>query len=57
MVRKIRNISATKHRIELLEGSKTVYRPPYRAGHRKRDFEKADVGPMLADGVRVPSNA
>lgn len=49
--------SGTKPRIELREGSKLVYQPPYSAGHRKREFEKYEVTRMLADGVLEPSNA
>lgn len=51
------DISATKHRIELLEGSKSIYQPPYRARHRNHDFERPEVGRMLADGLIKLSNA
>lgn len=34
------NIPATKHRMSLLNGSKPVYQPAYRAGPRTRDLEE-----------------
>lgn len=34
-----------------------VYQPPYPAGHRKRDFLKAEAGRVLADGVIEPCTA
>lgn len=43
--------------MELLEVSKPVYQPPYRASHRKTDFEKSQVGIMREADVIENSKA
>ena len=50
-------IKAAKHRIDLEEGAKPVYQPPYRAGHRARGIEKAEIGRMLQEGVIEPASS
>jgi hypothetical protein len=48
-------ISITKHLIQLQSGAKPVYQPPYRAGVKAREVEKAEVDRMLAAGVIEPA--
>ena len=50
-------IKAAKHRIDLEEGAQPVYQPPYRAGHRARGIEKAEIGRMLQEGVIEPASS
>ena len=50
------NIKATEHRIELLQGSKPVHQPPYRAGPTQRKVEKKEIEDMLKKGVIEPAN-
>ncbi len=50
-------IDVTEHAIELESGTKPVHQPPYRAGHRDRDFETQEVQKMLEKGVIRPSNS
>ena len=40
-------IHHVKHRIELKEGAKPVFQPPYRAGPDKREKERAEIQKML----------
>jgi transposase InsO family protein len=48
-------VTATKHRIDLIPGAKPVHSQPYRAGTRAREIEKAEIEKMLAQGVIEPA--
>ena len=50
-------VKATQHRIDLIDGAKPVYQPPYKAGPTARQIEKEEVQRMLAAGVIEPSMA
>ena len=50
-------ISIAKHWIDLEEGARPIYQQPYRAGHRARAIEKAEIGRMLEQGVIEPASA
>lgn len=46
-----------KHRINLEEAAKSVYEPPYRARHRARRIEKAEIRRMLQEGLIEPARS
>jgi Reverse transcriptase (RNA-dependent DNA polymerase) len=48
-------ISITEHHIQLQSDAKPVYQPPYRAGVKAREVEKAEVDRMLTAGVIEPA--
>ena len=50
-------IASAKHQIDLEDGSRPAYQPPYRAGHRARAVEKANIEWMLKEGVIEPSSS
>ena len=50
-------IASAKHRIDLEDGARPVYQPPYRAGHGARAVEKTEIERMLKDGVIEPSSS
>ena len=54
---RLRNIWATKHRIELKPGDRSIYQAPYRAGLTAREKEKTETGRMLRAGVIEPATA
>jgi hypothetical protein len=48
-------VSATKHRIDLVPGARPIHSLPYRAGHRAREIEKQEIDKMLRQGVIEPA--
>jgi Reverse transcriptase (RNA-dependent DNA polymerase) len=48
-------IKATKHRIQLIPGSKPVHSHPYRAGPKAREMERQEVERMLKADVIEPA--
>ena len=50
-------ILIAKHQIDLEEGTQPIYQPPYRAEHRVRAIEKAEIGRMREEGVIEPASA
>jgi hypothetical protein len=48
-------ISITEHHIQLQSDAEPVYQPPYRAGVKAREVEKAEVDRMLTAGVIEPA--
>ena len=50
-------IASAKHRIDLEDGARSVYQPPYRAEHRARAVEKTEIERMLKEGVIEPSSS
>lgn len=48
-------ITAAKHRVELIPGSRPVFQHPYRAGLKTREHEKKEIDRMLKEGVIEPS--
>ena len=50
-------INTTEHRLELEPGTVPIRQPPYRAGHKEREFETAEVGKMLELGIIRPSKS
>ena len=50
-------IGATKHRIELKPGARSIYQAPCRAGPIAREKEKTEIDCMLRTGVIEPTSA
>jgi hypothetical protein len=48
-------VSATKHRIDLVPGARPIHSLPYRAGPRAREIEKQEIDKMLRQGVIEPA--
>ncbi len=46
---------ATEHRVDVLQGTKPIRQPPYRAGHESRQLIQHQVNTMLEAGVIEPS--
>ena len=44
-------IAATKHRIDLVEGTKPIHQQPYRAGPTAREHQRKEIDRMLQAGV------
>ena len=54
---KLGTIETTEHRMELLPEHAPVWQAPYRMGHKEREFESAEIGKMLKDGIIRPSKS
>jgi hypothetical protein len=48
-------VSATKHRIDLVPGARPINSLPYRAVPRAREIEKQEIYKMLRQGVIEPA--
>ena len=48
-------VNITQHRIVLEPGAKPVFQPPYLAGPRQREFEKAEIQKMMEVDVIEPA--
>jgi hypothetical protein len=46
-------VSAKKHRIDLVPGARPIHSLPYRAGPRAREIEKQEIDKMLRQGVII----
>ena len=54
---RIGEINITKHRIELLSGTRPVRQHPYRTGLCAKEFEGREIATMLLDNVIRPSQS
>lgn len=54
---KLGTIEATEHAIDLEPDSVPFRQPPYRAGHRDREFEESEIKKMLKEKVIRPSHS
>ena len=50
-------INITKHRIELLPGTRPIRQHPYRTGMKSKEFEAEQIEKMLRDNVIRPSKS
>ena len=50
-------IAATKHRMDLVEGSKPIYQQPYCAGPTAREHQRKEIDRMIQAGVIEPATS